>query len=260
MIKKSFVYLVASTLLISPVFAFAMSETRETTSGTTTSVSSYSEEELVALITKLQNQLEEIRKNKVQCVLADIDLSIGDGEDDGLKEYVGGLQNFLKEKGYFKHKPTGYFGKITKAALITFQKDGGLNQTGELNAEVRTSIKNLKCQKDFLIKKGENEYKKKETTSNAGTVTSIALEVKLGNVVRWSSVGYSKEGFKIVWSKNPNPTYPTRDNDKYFYASDTGSSSATLDAFNGAGTYYARVCEYLGGSCGVYSNEITVSL
>lgn len=237
-----------------------MSETQGTTSGTTTSVSNYSEEELVALIAKLQKQLEDVRSNKVQCILAEIDLSIGDGEDDGLKEYVNGLQNFLKEKGYFKNKPTGYFGKLTRAALINFQKDSGLDQTGELNAGVRASVKNLKCRKDFLIKKAETESQKKETTGNMGTTTSIALEVKFGNTVKWSTVGYSKEGFKIVWSKNPNPTYPTRNSDKYLYTSDTSASSATLDAFDGTGTYYARVCEYLGGSCGTYSNEITLSL
>ncbi|MBI5078134.1 MAG: peptidoglycan-binding protein [Candidatus Yonathbacteria bacterium] len=258
MIKKIFAYLIVLSVFLFPGFTFAMSETQGATNYVS-NISSYSEEDLVALITKLQNQLEEIRKNKVQCILAGIDLSIGDGEDDGLKEYVMGLQNFLKEKGYFKNKSTGYFGKLTRAALKNFQKDIGIDQTGELNAGVRASVKNLKCQKDFQIKKAETEYQKKETVGSVGTVTSIALEVN-GNMAKWSTVGYSKEGFKIVWSKNPHPTYPTRNDDKYLYTSDTGSSSATLDAFNGTGTYYARACEYLGGSCGIYSNEITLSL
>ncbi len=259
MTKKSFVYLAVLPLFMFPVLAFA-GETRET-KNYVSNISSYSsEEEIIALITKLQKQLEEIRKNKVQCLLAEIDLSIGDGEDDGLKEYVKGLQNFLKEKGYLKAGATGYFGKLTRAALSRFQKDSNLEQTGNLDASVRNSIKNLQCRKDFSIKKGENEYKKKETTSNAGTVTSIALEVKSGNTVKWSTVGYSKEGFKIVWSKNPNPTYPTRNGDNYSYVADPDTSKISLDDFDGAGTYYARVCEYLGGSCGVYSNEITVSL
>jgi len=65
---------------------------------------------------------------------------------------------------------------------------------------------------------------------------------------------------KTTRSKNPNPTYPTRDGDKFFYTADTSTSSTTLDAFNGAGTYYVKVCEYLGGACGVSSNEVTVSL
>jgi len=33
-----------------------------------------------------------------------------------------------------------------------------------------------------------------------------------------------------------------------------------LETFDGEGVYYARVCEYLGGKCGVYSNQIKVDL
>ena len=80
------------------------------------------------------------------------------------------------------------------------------------------------------------------------------------NLVSWKTDGYSKSGFKIVWSKNTAPTYPTRDGDKYIYLSDSSASSTKLEAFNGGGTYYVRVCEYLGGACGVYSNEITLTL
>lgn len=48
--------------------------------------------------------------------------------------------------------------------------------------------------------------------------------------------------------------------DKYHYNSSPSWSSDTITAFDEAGTYYVRVCEYLGGHCGVYSNEITVTL
>ncbi len=92
-------------------------------------------------------------------------------------------------------------------------------------------------------------------------VSSISLSSAGGTAVNWSVVGYSTNGFKIVWSKNSNPTYPTRSGDKYDYKSDPGTRSySSLDAFDGAGTYYVRVCEYLGGSCGVYSNQIQVNL
>lgn len=33
------------------------------------------------------------------------------------------LQNFLKERGYFDHESTGYFGEVTRAALYAFQTD-----------------------------------------------------------------------------------------------------------------------------------------
>lgn len=81
-----------------------------------------------------------------------------------------------------------------------------------------------------------------------------------GNRVEWSTEGYAKKGYKVVWSKNPGPTYPTRGGDKYQYFSDDSADDAYLEAFDGNGHYYVRVCEYLSGKCGVYSNEIKVNL
>ena len=243
------------SLFLTPGISSARSEAAINSS----SIGNYSEEELTALIAKLQRQLEEVRKNKVQCALADVDLSIGDGDGDNLREHVRGLQGFLKEKGFLATEPTGYFGKLTRAALIGYQKSAGVEQSGELNSSVRGMIKNQKCKKDYYIKKIEVQEKNKEYMSSAGAVTSIAL-TGTGSSVTWSTSGYSKNGFKVVWSKNPNPTYPNRDGDRYIYLSEPSARTTNLEAFNGTGTYYVRTCEYLGGSCGVYSNEISVSL
>jgi len=93
-----------------------------------------------------------------------------------------------------------------------------------------------------------------------GGVKSIVLRSTGSGNVAWTVSGYSEQGFKVVWSKNTNPVYPTRDGDKYNFYSDPQQTSSALDAFSGAGTYFVRVCEYLGGKCGVYSNEIQVAL
>ncbi len=93
----------------------------------------------------------------------------------------------------------------------------------------------------------------------ASVVSSITL-VGSGANIEWEADGHSAKGFKVVWSKNSGPTYPTRSGDKYHYYSDPNKKSDTLTAFSGNGTYYARVCEYLGGACGKYSNEIIVTL
>lgn len=45
------------------------------------------------------------------------------------------LQNFLKTKGFFKASSTGYFGPITKKAILAFQKKANLKVTGTLNSE-----------------------------------------------------------------------------------------------------------------------------
>ncbi len=96
-------------------------------------------------------------------------------------------------------------------------------------------------------------------TSDQGEVDSITLSGS-GSNISWSVDGYSDQGFKVVWSKNTEPTYPCREGDKYNYYSDSQKTSDVLTAFSGSGAYHVRVCEYLGGACGVYSNQITVSL
>ena len=94
--------------------------------------------------------------------------------------------------------------------------------------------------------------------SSTSAVESIKLHTGADGVIEWEVNGYSKSGFKVVWSKNENPTYPTRSGDKYHYYSDSSRERDTLTAFSGSGTYYARVCEYLGGKCGVYSNQVSL--
>ena len=95
---------------------------------------------------------------------------------------------------------------------------------------------------------------------DSGDVNSITLSHDGDGVVSWTIDGYSEDGFKVVWSKTSGPTYPTRGTDQYQYFSDPQVREATVTAFDEAGTYYVRVCEYLGGSCGVYSNEVTAEL
>ncbi len=101
---------------------------------------------------------------------------------------------------------------------------------------------------------------KEAVTEKSDAVSSISVSSLGSGQVLWRVSGYSDQGFKVVYSKNTHPTYPCRDGDKYQYLTDPNATSATIDAFDGDGLYYVRVCEYLGGKCGVYSNEIQVSL
>ncbi|MDD5251197.1 MAG: FecR domain-containing protein [Patescibacteria group bacterium] len=108
-------------------------------------------------------------------------------------------------------------------------------------------------------KKTVSAAPKTETAADSG-VKRLALSSAGGRLVRWTVEGQSPSGFKVVWSKSPGPTYPTRDADQYLYFADPLRRTAEINAFNGAGKYYVRVCEYLGGTCGLYSNEIIVDL
>lgn len=216
--------------------------------------------QLEQLITKLQARLAEMKKGSA-CFVSDKDLSIGDGEDDGLTADINRLQGFLKEKGYSNYKPTGYFGKMTRASLVAFQKAQGVAATGEFDAATRAKAHALTCTvAKKAAKEAAKEEKKAEKKETAGVVASIKVTAS-GERVAWTVDGYSKSGFKVVWSKDANPTYPTREGDQYQYFSDSGArQSNVLAAFAGAGTYYVRVCEYLGGACGKYSNSVTMTL
>lgn len=94
----------------------------------------------------------------------------------------------------------------------------------------------------------------------SSSVSKIALTDNGGGKISWQTTGTSAQGYKVVWSKNGSPTYPTCSGDQYHYYAEPSKSSDTIDAFAGAGDYFVRVCEYLGGRCGLYSNEIKISL
>jgi hypothetical protein len=95
-------------------------------------------------------------------------------------------------------------------------------------------------------------------TAPTSAVNSITLSGN-GADIKWTADGYSAQGFKVVWSKKEYPTYPLRESDKYHYYSDPARYTDTIEPFAGDGTYYVRVCEYLGGVCGKYSNQISAN-
>jgi hypothetical protein len=109
--------------------------------------------------------------------------------------------------------------------------------------------------------KRESPPAPKPTPKPAPSVYLSLYSISAGKV-GWKVVGFTSEnGFKIVWSKASGPTYPTRSSDEYIYNSaESARSQGGLSAFDGAGYYYVRVCEYLGGKCGRYSNQIKIYL
>lgn len=242
------------------------------TTSALSSTKNYSIEELESLIAQLQKQLAEM-KSGAQCFVANRDLSLGDGETEDSQMEVKRLQAILMEKGYLSIKnPTGYFGKITKSALANFQKDSGLGQSGEFDGVTREKMHTLRCKSGVLVpmppvkvepassvKPFEKKVEGSTSVSSLKPVTSIML-YGAENKVKWYTEGYSKNGFKVVYSKTSSPTYPTRDGDQYIYLAEPTAVTTTLDAFAGSGTYYVRVCEYLGGACGVYSNQVMLTL
>lgn len=74
----------------------------------------------------------------------------------------------------------------------------------------------------------------------------------------WEVKGYSPLGFKVLWSLNPQPEYPTKSGENAYYISDPYNLEFPLSEIIGSGNYYIRIGEYLDGTIGVYSNQIQV--
>jgi len=146
--------------------------------------------------------------------------------------------------------PTG--GSVTELNSTTVPND-----TSEQNESIAGNVTELNVTgfsaTEFTIDEDEKEEREEY-------IIKIKLEAEEGNKIGWEAEGHSAKGFKVVWSKNKSPVYPIRDGDEYHYFSDSEKDSDELKAFDGEGIYYARVCEYLGSECGVYSNQIEIFL
>ncbi|HOZ53509.1 MAG TPA: SH3 domain-containing protein [bacterium] len=95
----------------------------------------------------------------------------------------------------------------------------------------------------------------KTQTQNAEQVDKkidlTAVYTSSGVKLDWQTNFISSMGFKVVVSEKENPVYPGND---YHYFSDKNVKSDVWKVST-PGTYYFRVCEYLGGKCGAYSNN-----
>lgn len=63
------------------------------------------------------------------------DLKLGSRGDEVTK-----LQTLLKDAGFFHYTPSGYFGTLTQAAVIEFQKAKGIEQTGTVGPKTREAL------------------------------------------------------------------------------------------------------------------------
>lgn len=72
--------------------------------------------------------------------------------------------------------------------------------------------------------------------------------------VSWSLDGSAPYGFVLVWSENPEPSYPDSNHQRHSNTTNIGNIKGE------PGTYYVRVCAYYEGHCINYSNQLTVKL
>lgn len=144
-----------------------------------------------------------------------------------------------------------------------FDKKITRGEMSEMVYRIDAKKKNKKS-KTYEGIKGKKDAKKEEMKNEEkmteSTISSIVVsEVEEGKVM-WEVEGVSPQGFKVVWSKSDSPEYPPRETDKANYHGNKADRKSYLKAFDGAGTYNVRVCDYFEGECSVYSNQIQVEL
>lgn len=130
----------------------------------------------------------------------------------------------------------------------------------EYNFRVCRYTAESKCDNYSNSVKVKAPYVEKVEEEPVSKLTSLVLANVAGVQFSWTPNINATSGYKLVWSKNINPTYPNREGDHYVYISNPEVHEASIEAKDGAGKYFVRVCEYLGGKCGLYSNQIEVDL
>lgn len=155
------------------------------------------------------------------------------------------LQERLKDKVLLRVQAKGETWYVEKDGALTQVKLIGKNEFKRL---IKEEKKELKAEK--------KEVKKEEKPlSPAGSIT-LKAEVGSGKVwLSWVANVDASNGFKIVKSTEPNPTYPENS------AEYVDANSRNREwALSGGKTYYIRVCRYTGNGCDSYSNEVTVTV
>lgn len=109
-------------------------------------------------------------------------------------------------------------------------------------------------------------------TQDAGTSAPVGQTISITSatgpygggprkfIVSWTANFTSAQGYKLIWSLSPNPTYPGSPYNYYSSAASSGTGYV-VDTL-GPGTYYVKVCEYVSGEGCVghtYSNQVTVT-
>jgi hypothetical protein len=95
----------------------------------------------------------------------------------------------------------------------------------------------------------------KTTTGSVGAINLTGEKTPEGAVsLSWTADGLAESGYAIVWSKTPGKPYP---GDKRTSKPLYGYEKTLGPMKPGTGTWYFRVCQWTGETCGIYSNELT---
>lgn len=106
------------------------------------------------------------------CVELTSDMRYG-MKDSQVNGQVSDLQLFLQDKGYLSSDPTGYFGGLTRSAVMKFQVSKGITGNGLVGPLTRGKIKALSC--GYVVNTQNTQPTSVATSTASSTVTSVTL-------------------------------------------------------------------------------------
>ena len=136
-----------------------------------------------------------------------------------------------------------------EAELISIVASSGISEDKEA---YKVALEDLGIDKKELIKQAFLTT----TTGAVGSITLTGQKTPEGAVsLSWTADGLASNGFRIVWSTTAGKAYPgdKRTNEPLF------GYAKTLGPMKPGKTWYYRVCEWTGTTCGAYSNELSFS-
>ncbi|MEI7620760.1 MAG: SH3 domain-containing protein [Candidatus Falkowbacteria bacterium] len=191
-------------------------------------------------------------------VMRDMGLGISNANLTKLKAKEASLVNRLKGRIVLQVEENGEAYYVNpQTGTLSYLKNGW--EAYNVMRNLSLGIKNNDLAK--IASRDVDEYKPTTTVTDTNTNSTDSKIVMTGSGVgnkanlNWTLKDMtSSMGFKVVIANHENPVYP---GDEYHYLT---SANVRTDSWSDlkAGTYYFRVCEYLGGKCGVYSNNVKV--
>ena len=127
-------------VILAAIMVMPSSASAETTSTTTATVTTTSTQ--LALIQSLMKQIEDL-KAKLATLRGEVRSELKDGLKEGMTdEDIKKVQELLATDPtiYPKGLVTGYYGPMTKEAILKFQARHELRTTGEVDAETKALI------------------------------------------------------------------------------------------------------------------------
>ena len=150
----------------------------------------------------------------------------------------------------------GFFGGLYfKGQTASNNKANNISEeekAQDFNLEKEIPTENIEVVKEEVTEDVIKEEPKEEIET-AGKIVLSGNKTSSGVKLSWTTNNLgSLDGFKLVKAKEANPTYP---GSEYVYLTDKNTRVYSWE-INAGSKYHFRVCQYVGGKCVLYSNDI----